>query len=197
MGCCGTAFQIEDNLINIEKALKQSCHKQISKEIAVLTDNGMNTAPTSLIALTDLPLDIIRNIVTYNTLEEYAFSILQLNKALNRRLSPRKSPMIMSQLIMQNGTDCLLEITPMGFKTFQAFDILRPVSIREQMEEWQIMATFAWQNQKRRMSKNIELILSQIDQQKLEKKSVYSSLYLLHFLYKCRYGQSSSKNAEL
>ena len=135
--------------------------------------------------LTSLGIDNLRNIATFLSITDYAFSFLQINKAFNDLLSPYKSPYIMEQLIQTNSTrnfDHLGQHEP-KWKSF-----ISNLNMNNRLEEFQIMGTLAWQNHAKIEYENITQILDVIDKKKLKRKSLYSSLYVLHFMYKCRYG---------
>ena len=150
-------------------------------EISIPTDLSNNAD-----VLTSLAIDILRNIATFLSIPDYVFGLLQVNKRLNYFLSPYKSPNIMEQMIMTKSMrnfDLSPELIKTGF-----LDYIANADINDRLEEWQIMATLAWQNHNKIEYENIKQIMDVINKNKLKKKSLYSSLYLLHFMYKCRYG---------
>ena len=145
--------------------------------------------------INDLPTDILRNIVSYSTLTEYAFTVLQVNKHFHKVLSPQSSPHIMRQLLWTNW-DRRLEFPLTKKEGLPAYANFWAANPRDLCQEWEIIGTFAWQNTKRIQYETMEQILAIINKDRLKHKAYYSSLFLLHFLYKCRYG-GISKTVEL
>ena len=139
------------------------------------------------ININNLSVDNLRNITSFLSLNDYAFCILQVNKRFHHVLSPKYSPNIMRELLLTDW-DQRIDFT-LNKDQLPQFDNFWNANPKELLEEWEIIGTFAWQNTKRIQ---YEDILSIINKDRLKKKSYYSSLLLLHFLYKCRYGGIST-----
>ena len=150
------------------------------------------TLTTATIDIFNLSVDDLRHITSFLTLTEYAFNMLQVNKYFHNTLSPKHSPNIMRQILATNWNR-RLEIPILTWDRVRAeFKTFFNTDFEDLLEEWQIIGIFAWQNTKRKQYENIKEIMTIIDENRLKRKSYYSSLFLLHFLYKCRYGGISA-----
>eukprot|EP01083_Nonionella_stella_P066793 176190_1 len=114
--------------------------------------------------LVALPTDVMSYIVLFVTIEEYAFNILPISKHFYTSLTPYAATHIMRDMIRNECVECWLYTPLMGVAY---------------MDEWELCGASAWSNIER----------TQLDiPRSIKNKSLLSTLFLLHFIYKCRYG---------
>lgn len=137
-----------------------------------------------------LPFELISYITLFLTIEDYAFSILHVSKYFYNNLNPFKSPFIMRNLIINECLKCL--------KPSQ----ISSNSYEDELNKWEICGCYAWINKNNNVECTQSILRnvnvgenvndSCIHYKFIKNKSLRSTLFLLNFLYKCRYGDISS-----
>ena len=171
-------------------------NEQEKSMIPFIWKHCMNLRRKKLNFINTLSIDALRHISTFLSINDYAFNLLQVNKKFNQLLSPYKSPNIMRELLLnQDPHDYVPNMD--RYNDEKDGEMLSSIDIKQKLEEWEIIGTFSWQNKNRIQYKNMSDILDIMNKEKLKYKSLYSSLYILNFMYKCRYNKSITKNCEL
>ena len=90
--------------------------------------------------ITNLPIDVLAHIITFSSIEDYAFGVLLVSKYFSKNLSPYTSPFIIKRLINNECFKILDDVSP--FKEFNETidNILTP------WREWILSGSYAWKN---------------------------------------------------
>lgn len=189
------SLQNNKNILIIENYMKSflSETKDIHLLQTVIKKLKSNIKYTSNTNVFDkLPLELISYITLFLTIEDYAFSILQVSKYFYNNLNPFKSSFIMRNLIKN---ECLKCLKPSQIS-------LKYNSYESELNKWEICGCYAWINKNNNVectqpkSRNVNICKnvkdSCIHYKFIKNKSLRSTLFLLNFVYKCRYGDISS-----
>mmetsp|Transcript_63215 Transcript_63215/g.56970 ORF Transcript_63215/g.56970 Transcript_63215/m.56970 type:complete len:413 (+) Transcript_63215:58-1296(+) len=189
----------DDDQMDDDDYPNQPCYKRRrlnhNKQTQHMT---MSQAKTSI--LYQLPNDIFCHILEFSTIEDYAFSMLQISKRIHDEYNPFKKPFIIKHLIENEGK---LQYFGMPFpennqwnqlikqNNFDISDYLKMKIKLTPIQSWQIAGHYAWKNHnksfipKKENEKYLKMLRNDHD---LKDLSLKSGLFVLNFLYICRYG---------
>ena len=109
----------------------------------------LDTNPTTTkISIKDLPTAILSHITTFSSIEDYVFGLLLVSKHFHHSLSPFKSPFIIKQLIQNQCHKILDDVNPFIdlHKLRAKKKNLNPITI---WKDWILSASYAWVNNSR------------------------------------------------